>query len=157
MRECPTPNVRNERFHVMRRSFVLVAALLGLGLAGCQQALQKSEDILETKVCDNLTAVGKALEQVAALQPSSTVGEASAANQALTRSLQALNQSEALLEKLRLREFRNQLSAFNKEASRIANNKQLTLEEAAAELKTKAGPLITARRQVSARVKCPGS
>jgi transposase len=139
----------------MRRSLLLVAAILGLSLAGCQQALQKSEEALEAKICENLTAVGKALEQVAALQPTSTVGQATAANQALTRSLEALNRSEALLEKLRLREFRNQLSAFNKEASRIASNKKLTLEEAAAELKTKAEPVIAARRQVSERVKCP--
>jgi transposase len=139
----------------MRRLIALAMALTTLGLAGCQQASQKTEAALEAKVCANLTAVGAALDQVAALKPTSTVGDATAANKALTRSLEALNHSEALLEKMRLRQFRDQLSAFNREATRVAGNKSLTLEEAAADLKTKAQPVIAARRRVSEQAKCP--
>jgi len=139
----------------MRRSIAVAAALLTIGLAGCQQATQKSEEKVEAKVCTDLAAVGTALEQVAALKPTSTVGEATSANRALTTALGSLEQSEAVLEKLRMKEFRNQLKAFNQDANRIAANKKLTLEEAATVLKIKAQPVIAARRQVSARVQCP--
>ncbi len=139
----------------MRRSLLLAAALLTLGAAGCRQVTQKTEEAAEAKVCANLAAVGTALEQVAALKPTSTVGEARAANKALTNSLEALNASEALLEKLRLRQFRDQLRAFNAEAERVSRNKTMTLEEAAADLKTKAQPVIAARQRVSEQVKCP--
>jgi hypothetical protein len=141
----------------MRRSLFLAAALLSLGVAGCRPADQKTGEAAEAKVCANLAAVGKALEQVAALKPTSTIGEAKAANRSLAGSLEALNASEAMLEKLRLREFRDQLRAFNAEADRVSRNKKLTLEEAAAELKTKAQPVIAARQRMSQQVKCPES
>ncbi len=145
----------NAALLAMRRLIALAMAVTTLGLAGCQQVSQKTEDALEAKVCTNLAAVGTALDQVAALKPTSTVGDATAANKALTRSLEALNHSEALLEKLRLRQFRDQLSAFNREATRVAGNKSLTLEEAAADLKAKAQPVIAARRRVSEQANCP--
>jgi hypothetical protein len=139
----------------MRRSLCLAAALLAVGLVGCQKSPESKEAKLEAQVCENLASVGAALDEVAGLKPTSTVGEATNANRALTTSLEALNQSEATLEKFRLRQFRDQARAFNREAARITSNKELTLKDAAAELKSKAQPLIAARRRVSEQVKCP--
>jgi hypothetical protein len=139
----------------MRRSLSLAALLLAVGLASCQKAPESKEALLEAQVCESLQAVGTALDQVASLKPTSTVGEATTANRALTSSMEALNQSEALLEKLRLRQFRDQVRTFNREATRVTNSKELTLKDAAAELKSKAQPVIAARRRVSEQVKCP--
>jgi len=139
----------------MRRSLALALAVVSLAAAGCQQDTEKTEAELEAKICDNLASVGTALEEVAALEPTSTVGEAKVANLALSTSLASLNQSEALLEKLRLRDFRDQLKAFDAAATRVTTNKTLTLQEAAGELKTEAAPVIAARRRVSEQVNCP--
>jgi len=135
----------------MRRSLALALAVVSLAAAGCQQDTEKTEAELEAKICNNLAGVGTALEEVAALEPSSTVGEAKVANLALSSSLASLNQSEALLEKYRLRDFRDQLKAFDAAATRVTTNKTLTLQEAAGELKTEAAPVIAARRRVSSR------
>jgi hypothetical protein len=138
----------------MRRALPFAAALLALTLAGCQKSLEKKEARTEARVCADLAAVGTALEQVAALEPTSTVGQATAANQALATAITSLERSQADLERLRLRDFQTQLKAFDREARRITTNKKLTLEEAAAELKAKARPVIEARQRVSAQVKC---
>jgi len=134
-----------------RGAGAIAAVLISLGMAGCQP---KSEQVLEAAVCGNLEAVGSALEQVAALKPSSTVGEASAASKALDSALNNLNKSEVKLEKVRINEFRAQLKSFNAEVNRVSRNKKLTLEEAAADLKSKAAPVIAARRRISEQVKC---
>jgi hypothetical protein len=134
-----------------RGAGAIAAVLISLGMAGCQP---KSEQVLEAAVCGNLEAVGSALEQVAALKPSSTVGEASAASKALDSALNNLNKSEVKLEKVRINEFRAQLKSFNTEVNRVSRNKKLTLEEAAADLKSKAAPVIAARRRISEQVKC---
>lgn len=139
----------------MCRSLALALVVVTLAAAGCQQNNEKTEANLEAKICDNLASVGSALDKVAALEPTSTVGEAKVANLALSTSLASLNQSETLLEKLRLQEFRDQLKTFDTAATRVTSNKTLTLEEAASELKTEAAPVIAARRRVSEQVNCP--
>ena len=139
----------------MRRSILALACLVGLTTAGCQQVdLAKKELKTETKICDQIVAVGKALDQVAALKPSSTIGEAQAADKALGSALAALDASQQTLEKLRLQAFQTQIKSFKAEVAKVAANKNLTLEQAAADLKTKAQPVIAARRQLSAAVKC---
>lgn len=133
----------------------IATLLIGLSLSGCQR---KSEQALEAAVCTNLEAVGSALEQVGALKPTSTVGEAAAASKALDSALSALNKSEVNLEKARVDAFKGQLKTFNAEVGRVTRDKKLTLEEAAADLKTRAVPVIEARRRLYAQVKCtPGS
>ena len=140
----------------MRRSLIAASALVALVAAGCQsQDLAKRELKTEAKVCQQLAAVGTALEGVAALTPTSTVGQAQAANQALSKALVGLGQAEQTLEKLRLQAFDKQLKAFNAEVQRVTANKKLTLEEAATVIKAKAGPVIAARKGLSAAVKCP--
>lgn len=129
----------------------MATVLVGLSLTACQP---KSEQALEAAVCSNLEAVGSALEQVGALKPTSTVGEAAAASKALDLSLENLNKSEVKLEKARVDAFRAQLRTFNAEVSRVSRDKKLTLEEAAADLKSKAAPVIEARRRLSSQVKC---
>jgi len=139
----------------MRRPLLALTCLLALAATGCQkQNLAHREQKTETQICTQLRAVGTAIDQVAALKPTSTVGEASAADQALATALAALNASEQKLEKLRLQNFQNQLKLFKSEVAKVASNKKQTLEEAAAQLKGKAVPVIAARRQLSAAVQC---
>lgn len=139
----------------MRVSPWLVAGLVAVSAAGCRMAnLSEKTARTEAKICAQLAAVDSALAKVAALTPSSTVGQAQAANQALSSSMAALETSEQKLATLRWKAFQRQLKTFRHEESRIAADKKLTLEQAASVLKTKAAPVIAARQQLSAEVSC---
>jgi hypothetical protein len=139
----------------MRRSLIALSCLVALAAAGCQnQDLARKEAKTEARICTQLTAVGQALDQVAALKPTSTVGEATAADRALATALSGLETAEQSLEKLRLQNFQNQLKAFKGEVAAVASNRNQTLEQAALTLKAKSAPVIAARRQLSAAVKC---
>jgi len=139
----------------MRRPLIALSCLVALAAAGCQkQDLAQKEAKTEAKICTQLAAVGQALDQVAALKPTSTVGEATAADKALESALSGLQSAEQSLEKLRLQNFQNQLKSFKGEVARVASNKNQTLEQAALTLKAKSVPVIAARRALSAAVKC---
>jgi hypothetical protein len=139
----------------MRRPLLTLSCLLALATAGCQQQdLAQKEQKTEAKICAQLTAVGEALDQVAALKPTSTVGEAAAADKALAAALGSLEKAEQTLEALRLKNFQTQLKAFKADVAKVASDKNQTLEQAALQLKTKATPVIAARQQLSAAVKC---
>jgi len=139
----------------MRRPLLALTCALALASAGCQkQTIAQREQKTESQICSQLASVGQALEQVAALKPTSTVGEATAADKALATALNSLAGSKQQLEKLRLQNFSTQLSAFKAEVAKVASNKKQTLEQAAVELKAKALPVIAARHQLSAAVKC---
>lgn len=145
-----------EQIPPMRRSLLAASVLVALVAAGCQsQNLAKREQKTEAKICQQLGEVGAALDKVAALKPTSTVGEARAADKALSTALEKLGQAEQTLEKLRLQAFQTQLKTFKGEVERVSANKKLTLEEAATVIKAKAGPVIAARKGLSAAVKCP--
>jgi hypothetical protein len=139
----------------MRPSLLIAGGLLALALSGCQQGnLAQRELKVEQKICDQLASVGKALEGVAVLSPSSTVGEARKAEQTLASAVAALEASEQKLEDLRLKDFGNQLRSFRGEVAKVAANKSLTLEQAATELKGKAAPVLEARRKLAETVQC---
>jgi hypothetical protein len=139
----------------MRRPLIALSCLVALAATGCQkQDLAKKEARTEAKICSQLTAVGQALDQVAALKPTSTVGEATAADRALATALSGLETAEQKLEQLRLQNFQTQLKAFKGEVAQVASNKSQTLEQAAETLKAKAAPVIAARRALSTAVKC---
>ena len=139
----------------MRRSLLALTCLLALAAAGCQkQDLAQKERKTEAKICSQLAAVGQALETAAALKPTSTVGEATAAERSLSSALADLEKSEQKLERLRLQAFQAQLKTFRSEVAKVASDQKQTLEQAALQLKTKAEPVIAARRQLSAAVQC---
>jgi hypothetical protein len=139
----------------MRRSLLALTCLLSLGAAGCQsQNLAQREQRAKQQICSQLADAAKALDQVAALKPTSTVGEAAAADQALGTALAALERSEQKLEQLRLQNFRTQLKGFKADVAKVASDKKQTLEQAAVELKAKAQPVLEARRALTAAVKC---
>lgn len=139
------------------RPLLAVAALAALAIGGCQQNLPKQKAQTEQLICTQLTEVGQALERVAALKPTSTLGEAKAADQALATALAKLEASQEKLENLRLKAFKAQLRTFRNEVARVSNNKGLTLETAANLLKAKSGPVIAARQALTAEVKCEGA
>jgi hypothetical protein len=140
----------------MRRVPFLAAGLAALALAACQPVAQKqpSETAATGDVCNQLNAVATALEQVNSLKPTSTVGEAQTANKALGQAIKGLKGAEAELEQARLAAYQTQLKAFKKELAKVSKNKDLTLEQAAADLKTKAKPVVAAHQELTASVNC---
>ena len=138
----------------MRPSLLAATALLCLGLIGCSKNPEKAEKKAEGNVCSQLANVGVALEQSAALTPTSTVGEAEAAGKALRKTLKQLKTSETQLEQLRLDDFNAKAKAFRKDVAAVAKDKKMTLEAAAGTLKAKAAPVIAAHKALSASVNC---
>ncbi|MFI0401481.1 MAG: hypothetical protein ACH34U_01035 [Cyanobium sp.] len=137
------------------RSLLALAALTALALGGCQQNLTTQKAKTEKLICTQLAEVGQAMEAVGALKPTSTIGEAKKADQALATALNNLEASEEQLENLRLKAFKKQLRTFRGEVQKVSQNKRLTLEQAANLLKAKAAPVITARQALTAEVDCP--
>ena len=141
----------------MRRfALLLGSGLVALVLAACQikPTPQQTEQKAESVVCTNLAAVGKALEAVGELGPTSTVGEAEQARNNLAQAVANLQDSEAALEKLRIQELQKQVVAFNKDVKKVTANKSTTLEEAANELQGKLEPVLAARQAAVADVNC---
>ncbi len=154
---CTLPKVSthtNESMSSTRPLLVVSAAVAALAIGGCQQNLTAQKAKTEKLICVQLAEVGQALERVAALKPTSTVGEAKAADQALAKAVTKLEASEEKLENLRLKTFKTQLRTFRGEVERVSRNKGLTLEMAANLLKAKAAPLISARQALTAEVDC---
>ena len=135
-------------------SLLAVTALAALVLGGCQQNLTNQKAKTEKLICTQLAEVGQALDGVAALKPTSTVGEAKKADQALATALGKLEASEEKLENLRLKAFKAQLRTFKGEVEKVSRNKGLTLEMAANLLKAKAAPVIAARQALNTEVEC---
>jgi|GEM_PF-259697 hypothetical protein len=138
-------------------SLLAVAALTALALGGCQQNLTTQKAKTEKRICTELAAVSQALDGVAALKPTSTVGEAKKADQALVTALTALEASQEKLDNLRLKAFKTQLRTFRGEVEKVSRNKKLTLEMAANLLQAKAAPVVAARQALSAEVDCPAA
>lgn len=139
----------------MRSSLLAATCLLGLLATACQQKdMAARKESTEAKICAQLVEVRQALTAVADLTPSSTVGEARSAETGLATAITNLEASEQKLEELRTKAFQDQLKAFRAEVARVASNKETTLEEAAAELKTKAQPVLAARADLSRAVEC---
>jgi hypothetical protein len=138
-----------------RPLLVITAAAVALAISGCQQNLPEQKAKTEQLICTQLAEAGQALERVAALKPTSTVGEAKAADQALATALTKLEASQEKLENMRLKTFKAQLRTFRGEVEKVSRNKGITLEMAANLLKAKAAPVIAARQALTAEVDCP--
>ena len=140
---------------------VLPAALaLSLTLVACQSA-EKRADNDEVKVVQGVEAVctaqadvDAAMEQVNGLTPDSTVADAQQAGDKLKGALSALNNAEDQLEKAEVKEYRDQVDLFRKAVDEVSKNKDLTLAEAAEQLKVKAAPLLAAREQLASTTIC---
>ena len=140
---------------------VLPAALaLSLGLVACQSAAQKS-DTDEVKVGQGVEAVcaaqadvDDAVVRVNALTPQSSVADAQEAGDKLKVALSALNKAEDQLERAEVKEYRDQVEIFRSAVDEVSRNKDLTLAEAAEQLKDKAAPLIAAREQLASTTVC---
>jgi hypothetical protein len=144
----------NKAMSSTRPLLVVTAAVAALAIGGCQQNLNEQKAKTEKLICVQLAEAGQALERVAALKPTSTVGEAKAADQALASAVTKLEASQEKLENLRLKTFKQQLRTFRGEVETVSRNKGLTLEMAANLLKAKAAPLIAARQALTAEVDC---
>ncbi len=140
---------------------VLSAALaLGLALAACQSA-EKKAAMDEVKVARGVEAVcaaqadvDDAVVAVKALTAESTVAEAEKAGEKLNNALSELNKAEDQLVKAEVKEYRDQVEIFRQAVNDVSKNKNLTLAEAADQLKGKAAPVVAAREQLAATTVC---
>ncbi len=131
-----------------------------LVLAACQSAEQKAINNEKSVVsdlnivCEAQANVDTALVSVSELTPQSTIAEAEKAGKSLETALLALDNAEDKLKKAEVREYRDQVEIFQKHVDTIRKNKEMTLEQAANELKSKVAPLIAASEQLSAVITC---
>jgi carbamoylphosphate synthase large subunit len=85
------------------------------------------------------------------------VGEARSAEESLKKALKSLDTAEAELSKAAVAEYRDQVKIFRDAVEDVRRQKDLTLEEAAEQLKGKAAPVIAAREQLDATIECPAA
>jgi hypothetical protein len=146
----------------MNRSLPAILSLsVALSLAACQSPEKKAEreesmvGAEVEQVCLARADVDSALAIVAGLTPESTVGEARSAGESLNKALQSLATAEDELAKTAVTEYRDQVMVFRDAVEDVRKQKDLTLEEAAEQLKEKAAPVIAAREQLDATIECP--
>ena len=134
--------------------------VLSLTLASCQSASQKaSKDEVKVEqgvelVCSARNDVDQAVEAVYALTPQSTVDQAEQASKTLNKALKKLKRADQKLSKAELREYRDQVKIFRDAVDEVRRNKELTLAEAADQLKGKAEPVVAAKEQLMAITLC---
>ena len=66
----------------------------------------------------------------------------------------SLNKAEDQLTKAEVKEYRDQVEIFRQAVDEVSKNKNLTLAEAAEQLKGKAAPVVAAREQLAATTVC---
>ena len=141
------------------RAFPAVLAL-GVALTACQsvekKAVKDQAKVVSDSglVCTAAADVEKALDKVDDLTPASTVAEAEAAGESLKKALATLDKAEKELQTSQLNEYRDQVEIYEKFVGQIRQNKTMTLEEAAQQLKEKAAPVIAAHEQLLETTVC---
>ena len=141
------------------RAFPAVLAL-GLALAACQSVEKKAVTDQAKVVSDSglvciaTAEVEKALDKVNDLTPASTVADAEVAGASLKQALATLDQAETEFQTAQLKEYRDQVAIFETFVGQIRQNKTMTLEEAAQQLKAKAEPVIAAHEQLAETTAC---
>ena len=133
---------------------------LGLALAACQSVEKKAvtdqAKVLSDSglVCNAAAGVEKALDKIDDLTPASTVADAEVAGASLKKALATLDQAETELQTAQLKEYRDQVAICETFIGQIRQNKTMTLEEAAKQLKAKAAPVIAAYEQLAETTAC---
>ena len=141
------------------RAFPAVLAL-GLALAACQSVEKKAvtdqAKVLSDSglVCNAAAEVEKALDKIDDLTPASTVADAEVAGASLKKALATLDQAETELQTAQRKEYRDQVAIYETFVGQIRQNKTMTLEEAAQQLKAKAAPVIAAHEQLAEATAC---
>ena len=141
------------------RVFPAVLAL-GLAITACQSP-EKKAAMDEVKVAQGVEAVcaaqadvDDAVIAVNALTPESTLAAAEKAGEKLNQALSSLNKAEDQLVKAEVKEYRDQVELFRQAVDEVSKNKDLTLAEAAEQLKGKVEPVVAAREQLAATTVC---
>ena len=79
---------------------------------------------------------------------------AEAAGASLKEALATLDQAETELQTAQRKEYRDQVAIYETFVGQIRQNKTMTLEEAAKQLKAKAAPVIAAHEQLAETTAC---
>ena len=95
-----------------------------------------------------------ALERKVETARKSLVADAEKAGKKLNNALTSLNKAEDQLAKAEVKEYRDQVQRFREAVDEVSKNKDLTLAEAAEQLKGKAAPVVAAREQLAATTVC---
>lgn len=140
---------------------VLPAVLaLTVALAACQSPAKKAVKD-EVKVAQGVEAVcaarldvDAAVASVNSLTAQSTIGDAEKAGESLKAALSKLEGAEEQLNKAEVKEYRDQVQLFQKAIQSVTKDINLTLEQAAEQLKGKAAPVVAAREQLAATTVC---
>ena len=133
---------------------------LSLTLAACESSSQKAiNDEMKVAqdvalVCSARNQVDQAVAVVNALTPESTVAQAEKAGQSLDKALKILEVAEEKLGQDELSEYLDQVKIFRDAVDEIREKKDLTLAEAADQLKGKLAPVTVAREQLMAITVC---
>ena len=133
---------------------------LSLTLAACESSSQKAtnDEIKVAEgaelVCSARNQVDQAVAVVNALTPESTIAQAEKAGQSLDKALKTLDVAEEKLGQAEFSEYRDQVKIFRDALDEIREKKDLTLAEAADQLKGKVAPVIAAREQWMATTVC---
>ena len=140
----------------------LIPAVLALSLTlvSCQSSSEKAaNDQVKVAqgvelVCSARDEVDRAVEALNALTPESTVAQAEKTTKSLDQALKTLSNSKEQLNKAEVSEYRDQVKIFRDAVEEVRKDKDLTLAEAAEQLKGKAEPVIAAREQLMAITVC---
>lgn len=135
---------------------ILLPALV---LAGCQQpSVEKAEvkaEKSETEACKNLAKLKQSIATLAAVTPSSTVGDVKKAQKDVTQETDALKQSLAEVDKAKSKVLEAAKEDLEKTIKTLPDKD--TLAQAATAIQPKAAAVEAARVQLSAQINCPSS
>ena len=140
--------------------FLSAVLALSLTLAACESSSQKAvNDEIKVDedaelVCSARNQVDQAVAVVNVLTPESTIAQAEKAGQSLDKALKTLDVAEEKLGQAEFSEYRDQVKIFRDAVDEIREKKDLTLAEAADQLKSKVAPVIAAREQLMATTLC---
>jgi D-aminopeptidase len=138
------------RMRTMKNQIATLLAIPALMLAGCGQP---SVEKAETTYCKDLASLKQSLAALAAVTPSSKVGDVRKAREDVEKSIAALKKSAAQVKTARTDALETANADLDKTIKNIPNRD--TLAEAAATIQPKVAAVETARAQLQTQVNCP--
>lgn len=134
----------------MKKQIATLLAIPALILAGCgQPSVEKSE----ANYCKDLAALKQSLAALAAVTPSSKVGDVRKAREDVEKSISNLKKSAAQVKTARTDALEAANADLDKTIRSIPNRD--TLAEAANTVKPKVAAVEAARAQLQTQVNCP--
>jgi ribosomal protein S18 len=138
-----------QRMNMMKKYIALLLAIPALILAGCQPSVEKAE----ANYCKDLASLKQSLAELAAISPSSKVGDVKKAQENVEKSLADFRKSVSQVKEAKTDALDAANADLDKTIKAIPNRD--TLAEAAATIKPKVEVVEVARAQLQTQVNCP--